>query len=63
MKNSYLLDIPIFDIGIGLLTHSMLTVHHGLCKGSFIIDQQIARHFVHYSECLSNPPFTFMQLK
>ena len=23
----------------------------------FIIDQQIARHFVYYSECLSNPLF------
>ena len=23
-------------------------------KRYFIIDQQIARHFVHYSECLSN---------
>ena len=30
-----------------------------------IIDQQIARHFVQYSECLSNPPSLLisMQLK
>ena len=32
-------------------------------KRYFIIDQQIARHFVHYSECLSNPlPFYATQI-
>ena len=25
-------------------------------KKYFIIDQQIARHFLQYNECLSNPP-------
>ena len=33
-------------------------------KRYFIIDQQIARHFVQYSQCLSDlPPFPFIQLK
>ena len=32
-------------------------------KRYFIIDQQIARHFVHYRECLSNPlPFYTIQI-
>ena len=30
-----------------------------LNKRYFIIDQQIARHFVHYSEYLSTPPLLF----
>ena len=29
----------------------------------FVIDQQIARHFVQYSESISKPPFTSMQLE
>ena len=28
-------------------------------KRYFIIDEQIARHFVHYSECLNLPPLLF----
>ena len=35
---------------------SLTTLVVRLNKRYFIIDQQIARHFVHYSECLSNPP-------
>ena len=34
---------------------SLTTLVVRLNKRYFIIDQQIARHFVHYSECLSNP--------
>ena len=30
--------------------------HMYMSKRYFIIDQQIARHFVHYSKCLDNPP-------
>ena len=47
-------------MGIGLLTHSMLTVHHGLYKTCFIIDQQIARHFVHYSATQIIIPFLIL---
>jgi hypothetical protein len=34
---------------------------HALYKRDFVIEKQIARHFVHYSECLSIPshPLTF----
>ena len=31
----------------------------GIGKGYFIIDQQIARHLVHYSECLYTPVFLY----
>ena len=35
-----------------------------ISKLYFIIDQQIARRFVHYSECVSNPPsLLYIQLK
>ena len=33
-----------------------LVIADHMSKIYFIIDQQIARHFVHYSECLDNPP-------
>ena len=34
-----------------------------LFKRCFMIERQIARHFVHYSECLSNPlPFYATQI-
>ena len=32
-------------------------------KYYFIIDQQMPRHFVHYSDYLYHPPFPYMQLK
>ena len=40
---------------IFLVKTKILGVQH-ICKIYLIIDQQIAQHFVQYSECLSNPP-------
>ena len=35
--------------------YKRLAPKHNARKIHFLIDQQIARHFVHYSECLSHP--------
>ena len=34
----------------------MQIIFGALFKRYLLIDQQIARNFVHYSDCLSNPP-------
>ena len=43
--------------------YKRLAPKHNARKIYFIIDQQIARHFVQYSECLSHPlPFYATQI-
>ena len=47
-----------FDNGayVPILLEIPTLPQHTLSKTYFIIDQQIARHFVHYSECIYHPP-------